>query len=67
VEKVMTKETEKTPKAHYLVLEDLSYANGSNIVNIKKGVEDVFLDVANIPQEALSELVERELVKVITI
>lgn len=55
------------PTAHYLVLEDLSYSKNGNIVVVKKGVEDVFLNEVDVPQEALTELVERDLVKVITL
>lgn len=65
----MAKEVEKEQtKTHYLVLEDCSYANGCNLVNIKKDIEkDVFLNTADVPQEALSELLERELVRAITL
>ena len=55
------------PTAHYLVLEDLSYSKNGNIVVVKKGIEDVFLNEADVPQEALTELVERGIVKVITL
>lgn len=58
----------KSKETHYLVLEDLSYVKNGNLVSVKKGIEsDVFLSVDDVPQEALNELVERELVKVITL
>lgn len=63
----MTKETEKKPTAHYFVLEDLSYSKNGNVIVVKKGVEDVFLNEVDVPQEALKELIERDLVKVITL
>jgi hypothetical protein len=65
---VMAEKTEKPQsKAHYLVLEDLSYFNNGALVSVKKGVEDTFLDASLVPQEALNELIERELVKVINV
>lgn len=54
-------------KERYLVLEDLSYCKGGQIVTVKTGDKDVFLKPADVPQEALQELVDRNLVKVITL
>lgn len=61
------KNSKEKQTAHYLVLEDLSYCKNGNIIVVKKGVEDVFLNEADISKEALTELVERVLVKVITL
>ena len=63
----MTEKTKKSDKV-YLLLEDLSYVKNGNLVSVKKDAEkDVFLDETEVPQEALNELIERELVKVITL
>lgn len=63
----MTEKAKKSEKV-YLLLEDLSYVKNGNLVSVKKDAEkDVYLDEAEVPQEALNELIERELVKVITL
>lgn len=63
----MTEKTKKSDKL-YLLLEDLSYVKNGNIVSAKKEAEkDVFLDAEEVPQEALNELIERELVRVIAV
>ena len=65
---IMAEKTEKQKtQAHYLVLDDLSYFNNGSLVSVKKGVEDTFLNTSLVPQEALDELIERELVKVINV
>lgn len=63
----MTEKAKKSDKV-YLLVDDLSYVKNGNLVLFKKDAEkDVFLDESEVPQEALNELIERELVKVIAL
>lgn len=64
----MAEKTIEKSKDHYLVLEDLSYSKDNNLVTVKKNSsDDVYLEASDVPKEALSELIERGLVKVIAI
>jgi hypothetical protein len=67
-EETMINDVKKTKtQEHYLVLDNLSYFKNGQIVTVNKTNDDVFLNVDDVPEQALKELVERELVKVLTL
>jgi hypothetical protein len=67
-EETMINDVKKTKtQEHYLVLDNLSYFKNGQIVTVNKTNDDVFLNADDVPEQALKELVERELVKVLTL